>query len=446
MSHDESSLLRRQLETERKARAILEKEVEERTRKLFLAYEHHQKIFESVGVAIVHVDSMGKLIKANRHAHVILFEQNCVQVGDDILPSLRHDGFAVKHEDLSTMINRDLELNYITPSGEVVVVGARFTSLGGVAANSDYLLTMKDMREIRRKEEEIKELQNKLVDSAFRDGVAENAVAVLHNIGNMLTAIMGRVSDEALLSDCRVLSTVLRKIHTSTGADDEKRFKDFVANDPKAIALPRMLGELAKTASGTEAMVAELFESVRENCQNISSVISAQQNYANYRERTKGVFEVRKLLGDCFTMNRNRMTSRGIELEIREFPFVQVYMEKIGLVQVLNNALTNAIEAIDERSAIDPTYTSKVISVEAKMVPNFLEISISDNGVGIAPEALKSLFKFGYSTKNRSSGFGLHNCANFMLSNGGRIEILSAGRNLGATTRLYCPFGGHPLA
>ena len=52
---------------------------------------------------------------------------------------------------------------------------------------------------------------------------------------------------------------------------------------------------------------------------------------------------------------------------------------------------------------------------------------VEDNGQGAEPESLKRAFEFGYSTKKRGSGFGLHDCANFIRFHKGVVELTSEG-------------------
>ena len=61
------------------------------------------------------------------------------------------------------------------------------------------------------------------------------------------------------------------------------------------------------------------------------------------------------------------------------------------------------------------------------------KITITDDGVGFEPEAAAKLFERGQSSKKaRSSGLGLHWCANTIKAMGGRL-------NASTVWRLACP-------
>jgi two-component system, NtrC family, sensor kinase len=105
---------------------------------------------------------------------------------------------------------------------------------------------------------------------------------------------------------------------------------------------------------------------------------------------------------------------------------------------VFQNLIINAAEAL-------PAGESGVILVDGSRIEDsrgaWLQITFTDNGSGIAPEALGRVFEKGFSTKSakRNSGIGLHWCANAMASIGGSIEVSSKGLGHGATFTLRVP-------
>ena len=68
-----------------------------------------------------------------------------------------------------------------------------------------------------------------------------------------------------------------------------------------------------------------------------------------------------------------------------------------------------------------------------------LGLTIEDNGIGFAPDLHDQLFQFGFSTKQRGSGFGLHSVAVFIRECGGSLRLESGGRGLGARLGLELP-------
>lgn len=76
-----------------------------------------------------------------------------------------------------------------------------------------------------------------------------------------------------------------------------------------------------------------------------------------------------------------------------------------------------------------------------------VQLSVSDNGLGISEENLKRIFEFGFTSKKNGHGFGLHNSALAARELGGRLEVRSAGLAQGATFILTVPLvASHPAA
>ena len=70
---------------------------------------------------------------------------------------------------------------------------------------------------------------------------------------------------------------------------------------------------------------------------------------------------------------------------------------------------------------------------------------MTDSGIGLEPERLRTIFSPGYTTKAEGSGLGLHSAANYVIGSGGSIEALSDGIGRGTTMRVTCAHPARPL-
>ena len=68
-----------------------------------------------------------------------------------------------------------------------------------------------------------------------------------------------------------------------------------------------------------------------------------------------------------------------------------------------------------------------------------VRLTVTDDGIGVEAAHLPEVFRFGFSTKARGSGFGLHAVALFVQEAGGHIALQSAGRGQGAALLLELP-------
>ena len=115
-----------------------------------------------------------------------------------------------------------------------------------------------------------------------------------------------------------------------------------------------------------------------------------------------------------YAKNKNINTASNLDYDI--FVYADLYMVKT----ILRNLINNAIKF---------TKNSGSIVVSAKMNGSYVETSVTDNGIGIAPNDLAGLFKLdvkfrNYGTnKETGSGLGLLLCKEFIEKNGGEIRV-----------------------
>lgn len=97
---------------------------------------------------------------------------------------------------------------------------------------------------------------------------------------------------------------------------------------------------------------------------------------------------------------------------------LSVFADRPMINTVIRNLISNAIKFTKE---------SGVVKISAEKRTNEIFISVSDNGIGIAPERLKKLFRIDeydstLGTKNeKGTGLGLILCKEFVENHGGKI-------------------------
>jgi signal transduction histidine kinase len=101
--------------------------------------------------------------------------------------------------------------------------------------------------------------------------------------------------------------------------------------------------------------------------------------------------------------------------------------------QVLLNLCFNAIHAVENREG------DRWIRVATRNVPEGIEIAVSDNGPGIAPEILPRLFQPFQSTKSTGFGLGLAICTDILSGLKATIAADPPSPGTGATFRVHFP-------
>jgi signal transduction histidine kinase len=279
---------------------------------------------------------------------------------------------------------------------------------------------------------EIERVQKELVDASRQAGMAEVATNVLHNVGNVLNSVNVaasvladklKASKGARLGEVATLLT--RNQHDMAG---------FMERDPRARKIPAYLTALsAQLAGEREAMLKELDE-LRAHIDHIKETVSMQQTYA----RRCGVVEevsVIEMVEDALRMNSGALARHKVALKTDFIDRPKITTDKHKVLQILVNVLRNAKYACDESGRED-----KLVTVRIEEILDEVHISISDNGVGIAPEVMPRLFHHGFTTRQSGHGFGLHGAALAASELGGSLSADSQGPGKGATFILTLPF------
>lgn len=138
------------------------------------------------------------------------------------------------------------------------------------------------------------------------------------------------------------------------------------------------------------------------------------------------------ITGELEASFRARLDTAGASLSIEasdDLPLL--FVDPVRTREVLANLVGNAL---------DHAGSGVRIAITARAVPGTasVEISVSDDGPGIAPELLPTLFdRFVKSPASRGSGLGLAIARNLVLAQGGAIEVASrVGEGTAFTIRL----------
>jgi len=131
--------------------------------------------------------------------------------------------------------------------------------------------------------------------------------------------------------------------------------------------------------------------------------------------------------------------NQEIQLQVPENLIVKV--DKVMLESTLRNLLNNAVKF---------SFQGGKISISAKVIQdNFIEISITDTGIGMSEELLGKLFQINEPVGRKgteeepSAGLGLIICKDFVEKHGGKIQAESI-EGKGSTFRFTLPANMKP--
>jgi C4-dicarboxylate-specific signal transduction histidine kinase len=127
--------------------------------------------------------------------------------------------------------------------------------------------------------------------------------------------------------------------------------------------------------------------------------------------------DVAPLIWDALSIAHSDLIARQVDVSCRLDPRLPAVLgDKVQIQQVLLNLLLNAAEAMLENDVRD-----RRIDISAVPEGNGVRISVSDCGVGIAPDRLESVFEAFHTTKSNGLGLGLAICRSIVTAHNGRM-------------------------
>lgn len=127
--------------------------------------------------------------------------------------------------------------------------------------------------------------------------------------------------------------------------------------------------------------------------------------------------ELKALVDDTLELLSNSAEDKGIQF-VNRVPETMVYVDFNLVSTVIRNLLSNAIKFTSE---------SGRISIGALEIGDWIELSVTDTGVGMSAERIESLFKVDSAQSTRGTkgesgtGLGLLLCKDFIERHGGNI-------------------------
>lgn len=128
--------------------------------------------------------------------------------------------------------------------------------------------------------------------------------------------------------------------------------------------------------------------------------------------------DLNELVAEVALILRNDLINHGITLKTEsKLAGAPVFVDRVQFQQVLINLVMNAGDAMAKLAAPERLIVMRV----APAGPASVQVSIIDQGTGIAPVNLEKVFEPFYTTKERGMGLGLSICRNIVAANDGRL-------------------------
>jgi len=272
--------------------------------------------------------------------------------------------------------------------------------------------------------------QQAMTKMAHAAGMAEIASEVIHNIGNILTGIFIHTdSIKMTIEDSKYKSITKAK----SKLDTKKELLDEIyKTDPEFEKLINYFIIYGENTVNEYDEVEEAVDELKKSIYTIRDILIAQQTVA-----CSGAFieevTLKSIIDNALQLLNDKLEKHEVDITIDVNENLLVHTEKSKVVNILCNLIKNAYEAMEDKE-------DKKINIRVDIHDTTCTLAIIDNGLGMDKDELKEIFKYGYSTKDRGSGFGLHSCLNLAKSIDGELTAESRGKGQGSSFIIKLPF------
>ncbi len=213
-----------------------------------------------------------------------------------------------------------------------------------------------DIHEMKKIEGELAEETRKSVQSSKLASIGEIAAGVAHEVNNPLTIIFGYI---------------------------------------------RMIEEELKSKELNREIIVGAVDTIKQAASRAAKIVTGLRDFS--RDGATDPFEeirVTEVLDMALTLCRERFKKNGVELKLDLRTQKFIHCRRVELSQVFLNLIMNAFDAVK-------TLESPWIKVMTQDVPDYIEISVTDSGLGIQTGVQEKIFQPFFTTKRFGSGTGL---------------------------------------
>jgi len=236
--------------------------------------------------------------------------------------------------------------------------------------------------------------------------------------------------------EAQVLAKQLQESRLRTGLAQALKplpelIKEAALKDEEKERLHKIIDLLPASVSQEYDQTIAGLTNISDKHHYIENIISLQMHYARL-QGNPDLIESNQIIRDSLKIMDKQLHLVQITTDLQSM--AKVRLEESKLLQILVNLIKNSSEAMT-----DNENDSRKLRISSADHNEEVVITVSDNGCGFGKEIQENMFRFGYSSKSRGSGFGLHSCANYLIANNGSISASSDGVGKGAAFFVHLP-------
>jgi two-component system sensor kinase FixL len=194
--------------------------------------------------------------------------------------------------------------------------------------------------------------------------------------------------------------------------------------------------ELLANSETRQTAAIALLQEIETDLQRVREIMARLRALVNPEPSRREPTDLNGLLADVLRVLGREAEVRQISVRldgVDELPPVSV--DRVQISQVIFNLIRNAFDSV----AACPVERRLVDIVTRAANGQWVEMAVSDLGVGIAPGCENRIFEAFFTTKRDGMGVGLRISRTIVKAHGGRLEGVNNPDRPGATFRIHLP-------
>jgi PAS domain S-box-containing protein len=191
-------------------------------------------------------------------------------------------------------------------------------------------------------------------------------------------------------------------------------------NQPLAAILANAQAGLRMLGAGTAdpAEMREILEAVVRDDQRAVAIIDGLRSLLRRQSSPQSPVDVGEAMSEVIALMRGELDGLGVRVESRLASGATAMAVKAQLQQVALNLVSNALEALRDRSA-----EARRIRIEVEQREGQVEVSVADSGPGVDDEDRERIFDPFHSTRSGGLGLGLAISRSIAEAHAGSIRV-----------------------
>jgi nitrogen fixation/metabolism regulation signal transduction histidine kinase len=237
------------------------------------------------------------------------------------------------------------------------------------------------------------------------------------------------------------ITTLLQAQRDAAWGEVARRLAHEIKNPltPIQLSAERMRRKFLGSMNAQDAQILErATHTIVAQVEAMKQMVNAFSEYARAPDMHFSRFDLNQLITEVVDLYRVQDSSAELKMLLSP-SLPQISADRIRIRQILNNLVTNSLEALEGKAGARIEIETHTAEDGAKQTPS-VAIVVSDNGPGFQRDLIGAVFDPYVTSKPKGTGLGLAIVKKIVEEHGGRIEADNQ-RTGGARVRILLPMG-----